>query len=191
MENSSDSVIDPRSLPRTPAGMRQAWTTLEDNWSATTVRATALEEVALHERVDDEWSFVETLRHLIFVTDAWVRRTILGAAAPYHSLGLPPDHRIGAPDPDFDVSAWGIDIFATASLREVLAVREERAGQVRDYVDALDGADLSRVCPQHPRPGFPPSTRVPLQVALDVVISEEWAHHRFATRDLITLESAR
>ena len=27
----------------------------------------------LHERVDDEWSFIETLRHLVFATDAWVR----------------------------------------------------------------------------------------------------------------------
>ena len=28
----------------------------------------------LHESVDGEWSFIETLRHLVFATDAWIRR---------------------------------------------------------------------------------------------------------------------
>jgi hypothetical protein len=32
--------------------------------------------------VDDEWSFVETLRHLAFARDAWVNRAILGVAPP-------------------------------------------------------------------------------------------------------------
>jgi len=42
----------------------------------------------LHERVDDEWSFVETLRHLVFATDAWVRRAILGQPSPWDPLDL-------------------------------------------------------------------------------------------------------
>ena len=45
----------------------------------------------LHERVDDEWSFIETLRHLVFATDAWVSRAILGQPSPRDPLGLPHD----------------------------------------------------------------------------------------------------
>lgn len=36
----------------------------------------------LHERVEGEWSFIETLRHLVFATDAWVKRAILGEPHP-------------------------------------------------------------------------------------------------------------
>jgi DinB superfamily len=32
----------------------------------------------LHESVGGEWSFIETLRHLVFATDSWIRRAILG-----------------------------------------------------------------------------------------------------------------
>jgi hypothetical protein len=45
--------------------------------------------------VDDEWSFTETLRHLVFATDAWVRRAVLGDPSTWHPLGLPWD---GAPE---------------------------------------------------------------------------------------------
>jgi hypothetical protein len=44
----------------------------------------------VHRRADDEWSFVETLRHLAFAVDVWVSRIVLGEPMPYHRLGLPP-----------------------------------------------------------------------------------------------------
>jgi uncharacterized protein YjbI with pentapeptide repeats len=47
---------------------RAMWATIERVWSATVARAARLPEESLHERVDDEWSFVETLRHLIFAS---------------------------------------------------------------------------------------------------------------------------
>src|SRR5215211_4441379 len=46
-------------------------------WDAVVRRALALPEDLLHERVDGEWSFIETLRHLVFATDAWVLRAAL------------------------------------------------------------------------------------------------------------------
>ena len=98
------------------------------HWSDTVDRARSLPEPALHDHVDGEWSFVETLRHLIFVTDAWTRRTILGLAEPYHRLGMPPDHRIGQPDAAIDVRPWGIDVYADASLAEALEVRGSGCG---------------------------------------------------------------
>ena len=189
MGPSDERSVDPRSLPKTPAGVQRAWSIIEDTWSATVDRARSLPEPVLHERVAGEWSFVETLRHLIFVTDAWTRRTILGLAEPYHRLGMPPDHRIGEPDAAIDVRPWGIDVHAEASLAEALEVREERMRGVRDIVHGLTGDDLRRTCTPNPAPGFPPSTAVPVGVCLDVVIGEEWAHHEFAARDLLLLEA--
>ena len=48
---------------------RAMWSTVEGLWAATVVRAEQLPEPVLHEGVDGEWSFVETLRHLVFITD--------------------------------------------------------------------------------------------------------------------------
>src|SRR3954463_15619671 len=45
-----------------PRGFAEAWAMIEEIWSATVARARALPEPMLNERVDDEWSFVETLR---------------------------------------------------------------------------------------------------------------------------------
>jgi hypothetical protein len=40
-------------------------------WDGTIARARNLAAVLQHEFVDGEWSFIETLRHLVFATDAW------------------------------------------------------------------------------------------------------------------------
>ncbi|WP_372430404.1 hypothetical protein [Janibacter melonis] len=39
--------------------------------------------------VDDEWSFAQTLRHLVMATDTWLGRAVLGLDQPYHPLGQP------------------------------------------------------------------------------------------------------
>jgi len=57
---------------------RVAWAELEGPWPQTIERASQLPPEMLHERVKGEWSFIETLRHLLFVTDAWVSRAVLG-----------------------------------------------------------------------------------------------------------------
>src|SRR5580692_1233965 len=64
--------------PADPAGFREAWDTVERLWDETTERARRLPPDLLHESVDREWSFIETLRHLPFATRAWIRRPILG-----------------------------------------------------------------------------------------------------------------
>jgi len=68
--------------PADPAGFREAWDTVERLWDGTVQRARGLPPEQLHESVDGEWSFIETLRHLVFATDAWVRRAIGGDPAP-------------------------------------------------------------------------------------------------------------
>src|SRR4051795_2671839 len=73
--------------PVGPDGFREAWDVLERLWAGTVERARGLDAELLHESVDGEWTFIETLRHLAFATDAWVRRAILGEESPRH----PPD----------------------------------------------------------------------------------------------------
>ena len=55
---------------RTASDYRAMWDTIENLWSQTVARAGRLPGPALRQRVDDEWSFVETLRHLVVTTDS-------------------------------------------------------------------------------------------------------------------------
>jgi Pentapeptide repeats (8 copies) len=61
---------------------RAMWEVIERLWSDTITRSWRLPESALRLRVDGEWSFIETLRHLVFATDAWAGRTILDEPMP-------------------------------------------------------------------------------------------------------------
>jgi hypothetical protein len=165
-------------------GFRAMWDTVERLWTADVERARQLPEPALHERVDGEWSFVETLRHLVFITDSWASRTVLHEPMPYHRLGLP--QTAYAPE---DAAALGIELDARPSSAEVLAVRAERMATVRRIVDGLTDADLGRSCPRSPAPGYPAEERH-VGDCLGVVMEEECEHHRFAVRDLARLEVA-
>ena len=77
--------------PTDADGFRTAWDVVERLWAQTVDRARPLDPKLLHESVDGEWSFIETLRHLAFATDAWIRRAVLGDPAPWDPLDLPWD----------------------------------------------------------------------------------------------------
>jgi len=83
--------------PTDAAGFREAWDVVERIWEGTVARARGFDPELLHESVNGEWSFVETLRHLSFATDAWVRRAILGDPAPWDPLDLPWDEMPDTP----------------------------------------------------------------------------------------------
>ena len=85
-----------------PAGLADAWVMVEDLWQSTIARARKLPEPLLYERVDDEWSFVETLRHLVLATDCWLRRMVKGMDHPYHPWGLAGSWLT-------DPASWGMD----------------------------------------------------------------------------------
>lgn len=167
---------------RTPGDYRAAWDAIERAWSATVDRARRLPEASLHERVDDEWSFVETVRHLVFATDAWASRTILDEPMPYHRLGF--THTGYPPE---DAAKLGIDLAAKPSLDEVLAVRAARQAAVRGIVEGLTDEELARVCTRTPAPGYPEEPRE-VGRCLRVVMTEECGHQGYAVRDLAVLE---
>ena len=155
---------------------RAMWTTVERLWSSDQVP----DELA-HERVDEEWSYAETMRHLVFVTDCWVSRTILDQELPYHRLGLPQTaYRPG------DAAKLGIDVGARPSYAETLEARADRMRVVRGVLDGLADGDLGRECLRTPAPGYPEGPR-PVWECLAVLMEEEIEHHRYATRDLAVL----
>ena len=168
---------------RTASDYRAMWDTIENLWSQTVARAARLPACALHQQVDDEWSFVETLRHLVFATDIWAGHTILNKPVPYHRLGLP-----ATAYPPADAAALGIDLDVRPALAEVLEVRDTRMTMVRGIVDGLTDDDLERECPRLPAPGNPEETYT-LGRCLKVIMREECEHRRFAVRDLAVLET--
>jgi uncharacterized protein YjbI with pentapeptide repeats len=161
-------------------GFREAWAILERLWEGTVARARTFPEAALHRSVDDEWSFIQTLRHLSFASACWVDRMILGDAFPWQPLDLPWDEA-----PPWDGFRW--DREARPSLDEVLALRRERQMTVRNVMATLTDEQLrSRVtCTE---PGWPQEENFPLKQCLRIVLNEEWEHRLYAERDLASLE---
>src|SRR4051794_25355733 len=169
--------------PTDAAGFRAAWDVVVRRWDAAVQRARELPEGLLHQRVDGEWSFIETLRHLVFATDAWVLRAVLGDPAPYHPLGLahsemPADTPAVPHDPD-----------ARPSLDEVLAVRAERMAMVTRVLDELTDERLDEMTEPVLEPGYPEPVAFPVRRCLTTVVHEEWLHREYAERDLAVLQA--
>ncbi|GAB3833892.1 DinB family protein [Kribbella italica] len=164
---------------------RAVWDVVEGLWAATIERARKLPEATLQERVDGEWSFVETHRHLLFASDAWLGNAVLEEAAPYNSLGYP-----AGGTPDEEAANLGLSLDATPTLDEVLDARRARMAVMRQTVDALTDAELDRVCGRKPADPYPDQEYV-VRRCLKVILKEEAEHHRYAVRDLAVLEAVR
>ncbi len=175
-----------RALARnaaSPEDYRAAWDAIETLWSATLDRARLLPDAKLHERVDGEWSFVETQRHLLLASDAWLGNAVLEEETPYHPLGFP----AGGTPPE-EAAKLGLTLDATPTLDEVLAPRKARMATMRRVVDGLTAAELDRVCGRKPADPYPDQEYV-VRRCLKVVLKEEAEHHRYAVRDLAVLEA--
>ncbi len=61
-----------------PVGLREAWTTVDLAWHAAINWAAALPAGSIDVRIDDEWSFAETRRHLVHAIDVWLGKGVLG-----------------------------------------------------------------------------------------------------------------
>lgn len=162
-------------------GFRAAWELLDRLWGETVERARGLDPAQLHESVDGEWSFIETLRHLAFATDAWLSRAILGDPSPWHPLSLPWDQMPDTP---------GIprDREARPSLEEALELRESRREAVRRYLAGLTEEALAADTDPVEGAGWPPPQSFPVKQCLRIILNEEWEHRRYAERDLAALE---
>lgn len=160
----------------TPEEMRDTWRMLEEVWAGTLTRAGQLDDERLHESVDGEWSFVQTMRHLVFAMDKWFTAPVLGEA--FHPAGLPNSGSVDFPWP-------GLDYGQTPSVAEALALRGDRSARFRNYLEEVTTAELERsvdVLENGPHT---------VRDCIHTVFEEEFWHNRYALRDLDRLaESA-
>jgi DinB superfamily len=165
-----------------PGDLHEGWRQLQREWIATIERMRGAPGIE-HRSVNDEWSAVETLRHLVFVHDSWFRRCVLGSTAPFTPMGLAIDF---VPDRE----SQGLDLTADPSLDEVLAVRADQAAELDDWLSSVTRAQLAVTAPIPDNDGWPPYARGrTVRQCLGTVLNEEWAHHSFCVRDLDLLDS--
>ena len=167
--------------PSDADGYREAWDVLEGLWPQTVARARRLDPELLHRQVNGEWSFIETLRHLVFATDAWVNRAILGQPAPWDPLDLPHDEMPDEPSVPRDRDA-------RPSLDQVLALRAGRMATVRSVLANLTDEELAGTTSPVTEPGYPEPESFPVRRCLGAILNEEWQHRLYAERDLDALE---
>ena len=140
VESELDRRFPGRSLrsSTTADGLRSAWAAVCAAWSAAEQRTSSLPAGSVDVRVDGEWSFAQTQRHLVMATDAWLRVPILGVpfAEAFHPWGLP--HSDFATD-GYDTSGF-TDPPSYDAVREV---RAERVAMVASFLADLTDDDLA------------------------------------------------
>jgi hypothetical protein len=106
----------------------------------------------------------------------------MGDPSPWSSLDLPWDQMPDTP---------GIprDRDARPTLDEVLILRRDRMGIMRQLVDELTEEELDSSTDPVEGPGWPLPRSYPVRECLSVVLNEEWHHRLYAERDLDALES--
>lgn len=158
----------------TPTELQQGWAGIEAMWASTVEHVASMPDGTIDVSVDDEWSFVQTLRHLLLATDAWLGKAIFERDRPFHPLGLLFTEYAGRE------ADYGLDPTARPSYAEVLEARAGRMGMVREYLTNVTPEDLTV-----PRADPWGSEWQPTVLdCVRIICLEEWNHHRYAVRDL-------
>jgi DinB family protein/pentapeptide repeat protein len=162
-----------------PDGLRAAWATLERTWAATLERVAAMPAGTVDVSAGGEWSFAQTLRHLVMATDVWLGRSILKIEQPFHP--------IGQPHAEYETDGLDMSVFTTVTppYAEVLKVRAGRVAMVRDFLATVTSDVLAETQHNPWAPEYPETTLS----CLHVILNEEWEHHRYAVRDLDAIEA--
>ena len=163
-----------------PDGLRAAWAALERTWAATLERVAAMPAGTVDVSVDGEWSFAQTLRHLVMATDIWLGRAILADRA-----AVPPARPAGRQQPRR--TAWTCRSSRRSHRR---TPRCSRSGRVASrwcatssppsQPDELAATRTNPWAPEHPET---------VLSCLHMILEEEWEHHRYAVRDLDAIEA--
>ena len=162
-----------------PDGLRAAWAALEHTWAAALERVAAMPAGTVDVSVGGEWSFAQTLRHLVLATDAWLGRAILDIEQPFHP--------IGQPHAEYETDGNDMSVFTAAppSYADVLEVRSGRVAMVRAFLATVTPDDLTATR-QNP---WAPGHSETILSCLQVIFNEEWEHYRYAIRDLDAIEA--
>ena len=143
---------------------------------ATMVRATSFSDEELHRSVNNEWSTVDSLRHVVLIVDLWLSKAVLGEQDPFHPMALPPTFMPPK------LPGTSIDPDARPTFDEVCEVVRGRLATVRSSMDELTPDDLERPIKAHAKT---------VGGALNVLFTELTAHNRFINRDLDIIEGSR
>ncbi|MEY2966929.1 MAG: hypothetical protein RLY50_979 [Actinomycetota bacterium] len=173
--NANDRWFPLRTMlePQTVEECRAAWSRVLGEWNALVERTRQMSEASLHQSVNGEWSFRDTLRHLLFVRDKWFAWPLLGRRQ-FTPLGLP---NTGSRDGDWP----GLDLSLDPAVDEVLAGRGIQNEEFSEWLDSVDFAALpaeSEVLE---------NGAMPTVMCLHAVLEEEFEHLRYALRDLDSL----
>jgi hypothetical protein len=162
-----------------PDGLRAAWGILERTWAGTIERVAAMPAGTVDVSMGGEWSFAQTLRHLVMATDVWLRRAILEVEQPFHP--------IGQPNAEYETDGSDMSVFSTVapSYAEVLEVRAGHVAMVRSFLATVTSDELASTRKNPWSPEYPETVRS----CLHVILAEEWEHHRYAVRDLDAIEA--
>lgn len=157
-----------------PDGLRRAWAAVQGAWRQALDRVAAMPAGTVDVRVCGEWSFAETLRHLVMATDVWLRGAVHGVDQPYHPVGLP--------NVEFEADGGDLSVFSSPDpgWDEVLEARADRVGLVTAY---LSGVTVAQLVEPRANPWAPQHPETVLS-CLHTILGEEWEHFRYATRDL-------
>jgi hypothetical protein len=164
-----------------PDGLRAAWAALERAWSATLARVAEMPAGTVDVSLGGEWSFAQTLRHLVLATDMWLGRAVLQIEQPFHPIGL---LHAGTEEDGFDMSVFTM---VPPSYAEVLDVRAGRVAMVRGFLATITPDVLAAPRKNPHDPGRPETVRS----CLHVILTEEWEHLRYAVRDLDSIQAER
>jgi uncharacterized damage-inducible protein DinB len=166
-----------------PDDYRAVFATLEARWDETLQEAELLPEPMRHERVDGEWSLIETLRHLVFADDCWIRRQYRETNDAFDPLGIPPT------DCPVDQRAeLGLEEGAEPAYEQVLAMFRDRRTRLWELLVGLTDADLERSRTAIIAPVWGEETHTGAE-CLRVLLEEYSSHRRYAERDLAVLKA--
>ena len=160
-----------------PAAIREAWAALESAWDAAISRAATMPAGTVDESVDGEWSFAQTLRHLVFAIDAWLGRAVLRVEQPFHPLGQT------IPESVEDGVDMTLFLPGTPAYADVLAAFADRTAMVRGFVSDVTAEQLDEERANPWAPDYAETVRA----CLGTILEEGWEHLRYALRDLDAL----
>ena len=166
----------PQRVPADVDECRALTTQVIEETESTIERAASFSEGERQQRVNDEWSAVESIRHLVLVADLWLSKTIKGEADPFHPIALPPHFA-----PAKAVSPT-IDPDARPTFDEAVDVLRGRLTTLREHADAITADALAQPVANHAKT---------VAGAFGVLFDEFMAHNYFMNRDLDAIEKGR
>lgn len=156
--------------------VRDAAATASAALSATITRAASFSDDELGTGVNDEWSTVQSFRHMVLVIDLWLSKMVLGIDDPFHPMALPPSFMPP------QLPGTSIDPDANPTFGEACTVLRQRMATVGAYAESVTADDLARTIPGHAGT---------VAGGLGVLFQELGAHDHFVNRDLDVIEAAR